>query len=195
MGQAKLSRRIGQDHVPTYPSEPDKPCETRTASICAETTSFVSSVSGGATRTSTTTISTCATILGCNAEDQSTSTQVSTCSTKRRRDVPSTATAAQATAPVARSDSPPDSGSDCSRGPTAPAIIYPLDPKDHDILQAVRNALIELDLNVNHEVRSDRLDFTAFFWVDDVDEEQLEVLDGTTGVSAIQFKRGNWKIC
>ena len=72
---------IGPDHVPTYSSEPDKPCETRSASICSTTTSLVSVVSRGTTTTSTSTTATCATILGCNVKDQSTGTAVSSSAT------------------------------------------------------------------------------------------------------------------
>ncbi|KAK4040087.1 pectate lyase superfamily protein-domain-containing protein [Parachaetomium inaequale] len=165
---------IGRDLVPTYKSNPDKPCETKSASVCSTTTSLVSVVSGGTTRTSTSASSTCATILGCNVQDDSTRTQVSTCSSaksKRRRGIPQTAAPAQATAPVARSASP--HAADCSTY-AGPAIIYPKNPKDQAGIQRIRDKLQGEEL---HEARSDALGFTAFFWVEVLDRDELKQLN------------------
>ncbi|KAF6801061.1 hypothetical protein CSOJ01_12012 [Colletotrichum sojae] len=67
-----LSSSVGPDHVPTFPPGP-KPteCETRTASICSTTTSFVeSTVNGSPTTVSSRVLPpTCAGLRGCLVAD------------------------------------------------------------------------------------------------------------------------------
>ncbi|KAK4247523.1 glucan 1,3-beta-glucosidase [Corynascus novoguineensis] len=161
---------IGRDHVPTFKSNPDEPCETRSASICSTTTSVTSIVSGGTTRTSTSISSACATILGCNVEDENTGTGVATCTradSQRKRVATLTATPAIPTpdAVVARATSPSPSGCSPTNGP---AIIYPKNPKDDSSVRRIRDKLSAMKIEVEdtHEARSDALGFTAFFWVE-----------------------------
>jgi len=166
--------------VPTYQSNPDKPCETKSASICSTTTSVVSAVSRGTTTTSTSTSSTCATILGCNVENKNTATRVSACSstkTKQKRSVARTAAPARAMAPVARRGS----GSDGDCVYKQPAIIYPKNPKDQSSIQKIRDKLKQIEeldgIGDMHEAKSDALRFTAFFWVEQLDSVDLEELN------------------
>ena len=71
-----FSPRLGDDQLPTFPSESDEPCETREASICPRAT-----VVTGGTTTSTTywmDITTCITFSGCWATDYEPTTSVCT---------------------------------------------------------------------------------------------------------------------
>ncbi|KAK3943341.1 hypothetical protein QBC46DRAFT_420765 [Diplogelasinospora grovesii] len=59
---------IGPDHLPTYSSEPDQ-CQTETASLCATTSSIGPSA--------TSTISTCAPLIGCSVTSSATTSTTS----------------------------------------------------------------------------------------------------------------------
>jgi hypothetical protein len=72
---------------------------------------------------------------------------------------------------VARSASPV--ADDCSDY-AGPAIVYPKNPKDHAGIQRIRD---KLDGEELHEARSDALGFTAFFWVDGLDRDELKELN------------------
>lgn len=88
---------IGNDGVPTYPTEQPTDCTSSTADICSTTTSFTtSSVGRSSTRTITNVISTCTTIFGCDVEDEDGTTSRTTGSSCTRP-----------TGAVARRDSAP----------------------------------------------------------------------------------------
>jgi len=149
-------------------------------------------VSGGTTKTSTSVSSACATILGCNIEDESTDTGVATCTradNQRKKEATLTATPAIRTPDgvVARATS--TSPSDCS--PTdGPAIIYPKNPKDDSSVRRIREKLraINIEVEDTHEARSDALGFTAFFWVENISSADMNSLrDMVDDVSAFQI--------
>ena len=59
----------------TYESDPEKQCETESASICSTTTSYGVTTTGTITSTTTTSVSsTCETIFGCDVTDSATAT-------------------------------------------------------------------------------------------------------------------------
>ncbi|KAK8033865.1 Pectin lyase fold/virulence factor [Apiospora marii] len=84
---------VGNDHIPTFPSEPEPTkCETQTASICSTTTSFVVSTVDGAPQTISTQVgsSTCAEVKGCMVTDsdhEATATRTEACQTATVTDV------------------------------------------------------------------------------------------------------------
>ncbi|KAF0323324.1 hypothetical protein GQ607_009442, partial [Colletotrichum asianum] len=84
---------IGQDHVPTFPSEPEPTkCETKTASLCATTTPVVVSTIEGQLTTLTTgaPTSTCAEMRGCLVGDsthEATVTKTAECETATATDI------------------------------------------------------------------------------------------------------------
>ncbi|KAK6853850.1 hypothetical protein PG995_010662 [Apiospora arundinis] len=78
---------VGNDHVPTFPSEPEPTkCETKTASMCSTTTSFVVSTTNGTPQTVSTYVgsSTCAEVRGCmvtDSEHEATTRRTEACQT------------------------------------------------------------------------------------------------------------------
>ena len=84
---------MGNDHIPTFPSEPEATkCDTQTASICSTTTSFVVSTVDGAPKTVSTQVgsSTCAEVRGCMVTDsdhEATATRTEACQTATVTDV------------------------------------------------------------------------------------------------------------
>ncbi|KAK8129015.1 glucan 1-3-beta-glucosidase [Apiospora sp. TS-2023a] len=84
---------VGNDHVPTFPSEPEPTeCETQTASICSTTTSFVVSTVDGAPQTVSTSVgpSTCAEVKGCmitETDHEATATRTEACQTATVTDI------------------------------------------------------------------------------------------------------------
>jgi hypothetical protein len=86
----------------------------------------------------------------------------------------------QATAPAVPAQAA--AGNDCP-GYFGPLIIFPNDPKDQTGMQRIRS-LLEQQQQTFFESRSDKLGFTAFFWVEEVDaEEMTEIRDNTGQVS------------
>ncbi|KAK7957732.1 glucan 1-3-beta-glucosidase [Apiospora saccharicola] len=78
---------VGNDHIPTFPSEPEPTkCDTQTANICSTTTSFVVSTVDGAQKTVSTQAgsSTCAEVKGCmitETDHEATATRTEACQT------------------------------------------------------------------------------------------------------------------
>lgn len=133
---------------------------------------------------STSTSSTCATILGCNVEDESGSAQVSTCTLegakRRREEEGQTARPAPATQPTPHPHSP--RATECPSSYVGPAIIYLKDRRDQTVIQTIRNKLAEQQQEF-HEARSETLGYTAYFWVKDVDKQEFDELKGLDVVS------------
>jgi hypothetical protein len=75
----------------------------------------------------------------------------------------------------------PAADNDCDH--VSPAIIYPKDPKNQAGIQSIRDKIRELDLE-SHEVKSDQLGFTAFFWVGETDQDDLAQLRSVDEVRA-----------
>ncbi|KAF3807936.1 hypothetical protein GCG54_00007672 [Colletotrichum gloeosporioides] len=103
---------VGQDHVPTFPSEPEPTkCETKTASLCATTTPVVLSTIEGQLRTLTTgtPTSTCAEMRGCLVADsthEATITKTAECETATATDIVVTCSGSGTTACSTKTGSP-----------------------------------------------------------------------------------------
>ncbi|KAH7117301.1 oviduct-specific glycoprotein [Dactylonectria macrodidyma] len=79
---AAAQHSIGPGGKPTYPPKPAD-CEPTQASLCLTTSSFGTTVSNGATRTTATQVkSTCATITGCNLRDVEATKTGASCAVK-----------------------------------------------------------------------------------------------------------------
>jgi hypothetical protein len=86
-----------------------------------------------------------------------------------------------------RADPDSDDGSDCDSDYAKPAIVYLLDGKNQAAVQRIRDKLQEQNQNF-YEARSDRLAFTAFFWVEEVFRAESDELKNVPGVSGRLFK-------
>ena len=129
--------------------------------------------------------------MGCNVDDENSTTDVATCTVERarrkRRDTPQTAVPALATAAAAapvvpRDDTPPDSDSDCDDEFGSDSIIYLRDPKDSVAAQKIRDMLAD---EVFHEARSEALKFTAFFWVEQLGDNTAAIMKKMDEVSVL----------
>ncbi|KAF2992904.1 hypothetical protein E8E14_000100 [Neopestalotiopsis sp. 37M] len=69
---------IGTNGVATYPTEKPTDCTSSTAEVCITTTSFSATVTGRTTQTATSVVSTCTPVVGCNVENDDTTTSVTT---------------------------------------------------------------------------------------------------------------------
>ncbi|KAF5500243.1 Subtilisin-like protease 3 [Colletotrichum siamense] len=103
---------VGQDHVPTFPSEPEPTkCETKTASLCATATPVVVSTIEGQLRTLTTgaPTSTCAEMRGCLVADsthEATITKTAECETATATDIVVTCSGSGTTACLTKTGLP-----------------------------------------------------------------------------------------
>ncbi|KAH0435727.1 hypothetical protein CcaCcLH18_04681 [Colletotrichum camelliae] len=103
---------VGQDHVPTFPSEPEPTkCETKTASLCTTTTPVVVSTIEGQLTTLTTgaPTSTCAEMRGCLVADsthEATVTKTAECETATATDIVVTCSGTGMTACLTRTRLP-----------------------------------------------------------------------------------------
>lgn len=148
--------RIGPGGKPTYPPKPAD-CEPAEASLCLTTSSFATTVSNGATRTTATQVkSTCATITGCHLRDVETTKTVDACTLK-----PTGAVGRRARDWF---------GGDCD-APVADAIVLPKNPDLPADIDAIRNVLEERknvlgrDAGAYEEFTAPDLQFTAYFWI------------------------------
>lgn len=155
----------------TYSSDPEKQCETKSASICSTTTSFGVSTTGTVTRTTATaTSSTCQTVYGCDVKDSATATATTSVTgacplpTKARR----------------WSDSDQEYGtnsSDSSLGLEtrqadrcgANAIVYPADPEAVGEIPKLLAAYAGKYVAVG----SSQGGFTSFYWVPNMDAQTM----------------------
>ncbi|CAI0652112.1 unnamed protein product, partial [Colletotrichum noveboracense] len=103
---------VGNDRIPTFPSEPEPTkCETKTASLCATTTGVVVSTGSGALATIATEApaSTCAEMRGCLVADsthEATVTTTATCEAATVSDIIVTCSGGGATACSTRTRDP-----------------------------------------------------------------------------------------
>ncbi|KAH7626010.1 hypothetical protein B0T09DRAFT_392288 [Sordaria sp. MPI-SDFR-AT-0083] len=190
---------------------PDKPsnCKTQTAELCKMTTSYAGVVEGGTTRTTSSTIKeTCATVYGCEVEDDTSSTETFEGCTatpiEKREEVVATPTPqvqgeAVGTSTLEERSRPflqarAKKKSPCQIGDV---VIIPDDPEN---VQAIRTWLGDVNNNPNKqpwsytETKSDRATFTAFFYVVQLDRASLDTLSaakGTYGVSQAKLERKN----
>ncbi|CAP61951.1 uncharacterized protein PODANS_5_1570 [Podospora anserina S mat+] len=176
---------------------PEKPsnCKTQTAELCKMTTSYAGVVEGGTTRTtSSTTKETCATIYGCEVEDDNSSTQTfdgCTVTPVAKREVVATPTPVQGAAGTLEERSRPflqaraKKKSPCQIGD---ALIIPDNPEN---VQAIRTWLRDVNNNPKKqpwsytEIKSDRAKFTAFFHVVQLDRASLDTLSGAKGTYGV----------
>lgn len=154
-------------------SPPPKPadCTPVEASLCMTTSSFGITITGGTTKTTATQVkSTCAPIMGCDVEDDDTTTSADAC-TLRDRTVMGGAQMPQATGFSGLSPAVQARASrwDCeSLGEDG--IIWPASPSESG-QQVIRNVLEERRRALGadygyHEIRANDLDFTAFYFVE-----------------------------
>lgn len=190
---------------------PDKPsnCKTQTAELCKMTTSYAGVVEGGTTRTTSSTIKeTCATVYGCEVEDDTSSTEtfegctatpiekreevVATPSPQLQGEAVGTSTLEERSRPFLQARA--KKKSPCQIGDV---VIIPEDPEN---VQAIRTWLGDVNNNPNKqpwsytETKSDRATFTAFFYVVQLDRASLDTLSaakGTYGVSQAKLERKN----
>ncbi|KAI0123328.1 oviduct-specific glycoprotein, partial [Xylariales sp. AK1849] len=167
---------IGPDLRPTFPPKPAD-CEPQSASLCKTTTSFGTTAAGGATKTTTTAVqSTCATIVGCKAEDVEATTTIAgpACTrppTRREVDADSSIDADEKSMLDGRWDDP-NIWWMCGETDSQDGIIWPQDQSEAG-QTVIRNLLNQRDswlFNNNvafgyKEVRATGLDFTAFYYV------------------------------
>jgi hypothetical protein len=75
----------------------------------------------------------------------------------------------------------------CTPTPPVPVVVYPQNPKDQVGIQKIRDKLQEQGQTFI-EVKSDRLSFTAFFWVEEVEQQELEELNEVPAVSELSTR-------
>ncbi|KAK0673186.1 pectate lyase superfamily protein-domain-containing protein [Cercophora samala] len=180
---------------------PEKPsnCKTETAELCKMTTSYGGIVEGGTTRTTTSTVKeTCATIFGCELEDDTSSTETfegCTVTPVAKRDLDTIPTPSQKAPSLvegraqhliqARAKKKP-----CDR---QDAIIIPQNPED---VQAIRDWLGNSNNNPDkkaweyQEIKSERAKFTGFFYIVNLDRASLDKLAAekqTHGIDDVYF--------
>ncbi|PNH64228.1 hypothetical protein VD0001_g8902 [Verticillium dahliae] len=165
---------VGPGGKVTAPPEPAS-CTPAEASLCATTTSFGTTVQNGVTRTTTTQVKeTCATITGCNLRDVDSTETGKACSLAKRT---INLTGVPLPEMTAAAEPPPDVAKransiwDCEET-GEDGIIWPQDPKEggqtriRALLQERKDAL-----GATHgwtEVRAGDLDYTAFYYVDNM---------------------------
>ena len=179
--------------------DPEPPqCDTQTAHLCQTTTSFGITVSGTLTKTTTTAVgSVCATVLGCGLEDDDstkTTSKVAECTPPpARRALPPLANRAANPDPIVTYF--PDPANPAKPSPNDPKdwaddmkcasngadhILYPKKYKNGDV-SAIRRRLALSGL-VFYEIRSEILDFTAYFHIENLPKPFQEKLAKMSGV-------------
>ncbi|EEY17149.1 oviduct-specific glycoprotein [Verticillium alfalfae VaMs.102] len=165
---------VGPGGKVTAPPKPAS-CTPAEASLCATTTSFGTTVQNGVTRTTTTQVKeTCATITGCNLRDIDSTETGKACNLAKRT---INLTGVPLPDMTAAAEPPPDIAKransiwDCEET-GEDGIIWPQDPKEggqtriRALLQERKDAL-----GGTHswtEVRAGDLDYTAFYYVDNM---------------------------
>jgi hypothetical protein len=152
--------------VPT----PEKPsnCKTHSAEICKTTTSYDGVVESGTTKTTSSTIKeTCATIYGCEVQDDVTGTETISVCTKanalKPREPP-----AEATAPPTLQIRAPPNPEPC--GPVGDVVIFPANPADIGLIRTYLSSKTNSETGRVYwddtvQIGSRRIAFTAFFYV------------------------------
>jgi len=160
--RTNLGHSIGPDHQPTIPPDP-VPCETKSAILGIESTSYATTISGGQTSVKTQTMSKEFTILGCNVQDDEIKTTTASCNRPTARAEPGNQGRGYAR-DLLSERAPPDA---CDPT-TFDVILYMGEPKN---AKALRDQLTA-DGKANKpshggftEIRSEKLDFTAFFYL------------------------------
>ena len=167
---------------------PPKPanCEPAEASFCLTTSAFATTVANGVTRTTATQVkSTCATVTGCNLPDVEATKTENACQLTRR-DVAVTNLAEATGVPEARAlEERAETDWSCEK-PGSDMIIILQDRSSATQRDAIKGALEQRDEALkdadkpygHHEARSNKLGYTAFFFVNSVGEKSLEFLSG-----------------
>jgi hypothetical protein len=165
---------------------PPKPagCEPAEASFCLTTSQFATTVANGVTRTTATQVkSTCATVTGCNIPDaEETKTEEACKLTRRDIDFtnPAKATAAPGSHGLQRR-AEPDWGCETTGNDW---IVILQDRMNDEQRNSIKSALEQRDDGLrdagkpygHHEVRSERLGYTAYFFVEHVGEVSMALL-------------------
>jgi chitinase len=171
-------------------SPPPKPsdCEPAEASFCLTTSSFATTVANGATKTTATQVkSTCATVTGCNLRDAEETKSQDACKLTRRDIDSATLIEATGVPEIRALQKRAEPNWSCER-PGVDFIIILKDRTNEDQRSAVKSILEARDEALkdqdkphgHHEVRSQRLGYTAFFFVDSLGPvlwESLEAIE------------------
>ncbi|KAK2799489.1 hypothetical protein FQN50_008461 [Emmonsiellopsis sp. PD_5] len=124
---------VGPNHVPTFPNEPEPTnCQTKTASLCYETTSFIVSTVDGTTQTVGSTVPPpqCGEVRGCavvDATQTATVTKTDDCETATVTDIVITCSGDGATACSTKTEIPKTG---CSVTPTTTTVSCTPAPTD-----------------------------------------------------------------
>lgn len=167
-------------------SPPPKPsnCEPAEASFCLTTSSFATAVANGVTRTTATQVkSTCATVTGCNLPDVEETETVKACKLTRRN-IDSSILAEATEVPEKRALRKRAEPNWSCEQPGWDYIIILKAPTSTSERKAVKDALDKRDVFLGehdkplgyHEVRSDKLGYTAFFFLNSVGPESYAFL-------------------
>jgi hypothetical protein len=154
--------RIGPNLKPTYPHEEPKGCQTKTAELCYTTTSYDLSTSDRSTKTTAThTKSSCAPIIGCNVQDESTTTTTSSkCEATNRN--------------LGRRNLKQPTCADAED-----SIIYPKDPRNVGAIEAFlfRNGPSQRENWWTTAIKIEAGGLTAFFYVPGLSAEAIADLN------------------
>jgi chitinase len=164
-------------------------CTPAEAALCLTTSVFATTVSGGSTKTTGTSVTeTCATITGCNLRDVDATTTANACTIQRRAvretDVPepeekATSKSEQVSAKAAEVESraiPPTFIWACEQLGTD-GMIWPFHPDDSNEQEDIRQMLTNRQAASNRkfdEVRADDLGITAFWIVRDMGDNAMD---------------------
>ncbi|PGH19191.1 hypothetical protein AJ80_04162 [Polytolypa hystricis UAMH7299] len=205
---------VGPDHVPTFPSEPEPTeCETKTASLCSTTTSYVVSTIDGKLETISSVVPppTCAEIRGCLVTDstaEATATKTEGCGTSTVTDVVITCSGT-GTADCATKTEIPKTGCSvtpttttvsCKPAPTGNAprqegeeycpvsnehIVYPRDGTKSDETGAIYAAMKELLQDEKKIIVSDTKTLGINFWRVFLEPGQVQKIKEIPNVGAV----------
>lgn len=174
-GPNRIISSIGQDQQLTYSEESQ--CKTQTASVCSQSTVYSVTVTGGATKTTGTSVgSECQTLRGCSVSNQDssqTSTVIASCTPAARRRMAGTVMNAFDKRHMRRNATDRDNQQSkmddrCGRN----AIVYPRNPKKVGSISDLLR-----DYNGQYQqVQAQSLGFTAFFWVPLLDDATFRQL-------------------
>ncbi|KAH7236571.1 oviduct-specific glycoprotein, partial [Fusarium tricinctum] len=162
----------GEIKTPAKPAD----CSPAKASFCLTTSSFATTVSAGQTKTmATSVVSRCATITGCNFKDAEATKSVDACTLKRRNaevtDLPKVTGAAEPEPELLARANDPDW--ECAETDGQAYYLLMKKPADashrtqiKDFLTTRETALKKRSMDGSwFEIRSEALDFTAFYYV------------------------------
>jgi hypothetical protein len=201
-----MGGRIGGDgSMSDVPDKPE-PCETESASLCSSSTSY--GVDGRGSTTTTKTVETCHTIYGCHVSDWDESTTTTgpaceaTAAAAAKRAIPATDAIPTAvpTDPSFRKRDDVEMTSwqdpeeawagdeqiiNTSWCDAKNYIVYCADPEDCDRLarRLERIQSFQNSLTTVKKIGSQRMDFTAFFWVEFLPIELKNLIQQMSEVS------------